>query len=186
MRGLIIDTETTGLSHNYNQVLTVGMLLTDFKPKKINFIESEHIKIKHDNYNVNKIAMSVNKINLEEHHKIAIDSCKACKKINNFFNEYYEDNMPLIGHNLGFDLRFLRELFRQNKQEFFNEIETIDTRDLWNNLKTKGIVPDHLKGSLKHVANYFNIDYSNAHDALEDCKITANVLHNILKIEVYR
>jgi DNA polymerase III alpha subunit (gram-positive type) len=180
MRGLIIDTETTGLSHNYNQVLTVGMLHLDINLKKIKFFETDHIKIKHKTYNINKIAMQINKINLEEHNKTALETKDACKKINKFIIKNELQEIPLIGHNIGFDLRFLKELYRQNNEEFLFNMETIDTRDIWNNLKVKGIIPYSLKGSLKTVANHFNIDYSHAHDAVNDCKITAGVLQKML------
>jgi len=68
MRGLIIDTETTGLSHNYNQVLTVGMLLAEIDTS-LDFINSKHIRIKHKKYNVSGLALKINKINLKEHIK---------------------------------------------------------------------------------------------------------------------
>jgi len=43
-------------------------------------------------------------------------------------------------------------------------------------------VPIHLRGNLATVANYFDIDYTKAHDALADCHITAQVYHKMLQI----
>ena len=180
MRGLIIDTETTGLSHNYNQVLTVGMLYCDISIKRPKFLDSLHVRVKHDRYNVSGIALKINKINLEEHHKIAIDSRKACLEMNRFIMKNKIREIPLIGHNIGFDIRFLRELYRQSQKEYLLDLETVDTRNLWNNLKNRGIVPSTLKGSLRTVAEHFDVSYEGAHDALGDCHITANVLHKIL------
>lgn len=184
MRGLIIDTETTGLSHNYNQVLTVGMLLAEIEDD-LDFIDSKHIKIKYDKYNVSGIALKINKINLKVHHKIGINPKKACSEINNFIldnkiNKF--KNIPLIGHNISFDMRFLRELYKRERKEFLLDMETIDTRQLWINLKNKGIIPNNLRGNLRTLAEHFNVDYTQAHDALEDCKITAQVFHKIINL----
>lgn len=181
MRGLIIDTETTGLSHNYNQILTVGMLLAEIDDS-LDFITSRHIKIKHDNYLVSGIAMKINKIDLKEHHKTAIDTKDACLEINNFIKKNRIKDIPMIGHNIGFDMRFLRELFKRNSKEFPLDLEVIDTRDLWINLKYKGIVSPYYKGNLRTIAEHFKVDYNKAHDAIEDCKITAQVFHKMLGV----
>jgi DNA polymerase III alpha subunit (gram-positive type) len=81
-----------------------------------------------------------------------------------------------------FDIRFLRELYRKAEEEFSLNLEVIDTRELWIRLRNRGRVPSHLKGSLRVVAEYFEIDYENAHDALIDCQITAQVFYKILEI----
>jgi len=181
MRGLIIDTETTGLSHNYNQVLTVGMLLAEIE-EELNFITSKHIRIKHNHYNVSGIALKINKINIKEHHKIGINPKSACLEINSFIKKNKIKNIPLIGHNINFDMRFLRELYKKEREEFLLDLETLDTRSLWANLKNKGNVPMHLKGNLRTVANHFEVNYEKAHDALEDCKITAQVFHKMVGV----
>jgi len=182
MRGLIIDTETTGLSHNYNQVLTVGMLLADFE-QKLDFVNSRHIKIKHKKYNVSGLALKINKIDLKEHDKIGINPTDACLEINQFIKKNRIKNIPLIGHNIGFDMRFLRELYKKENEDFILDMETLDTRSIWIDLRSKGIVPCELKSNLRTVAQHFDVDYSNAHDALEDCKITAQVFHRMVLIK---
>jgi len=182
MRGLIIDTETTGLSHNYNQVLTVGMLLADIDTK-LDFVNSRHIKIKHKKYNVSGFALQINKINLKEHNKVGIKPTQACFEINEFIKKNKVKNIPLIGHNISFDMRFLRELYKKEKEDFLLDMETLDTRSIWINLRNKGIVPYELKSNLRTVAQHFEIDYSKAHDALEDCKITAKVFHKMIQIQ---
>lgn len=178
MRGLIIDTETTGLSHNYNQVLTVGMILAEIDDD-LNFINLKHIKIKHEKYNVTGIALKINKINLKEHNKIGINSKKACREINDFIIENRIKNIPLIGHNINFDLRFLRELYKKERKEFLLDLQTLDTRSIWINLRNKGIIPLHLRSNLRTLAQHFQVDYNHAHDALQDCKITAQVFHKM-------
>ena len=185
MRRLIIDVETTGLSSEHNQILTVGMLTIEMKKRGYKVIDSEHLRIKHKEYNVNPIALKINKINLKEHHKIGINPGLACKRINRFISSHDLKKFPLVGHNLRFDLRFLNSLFNQaeRKKTFTSGFsDFVDTMAIWRNLKANGAVPSHLSGSLKTVAGYFDVNYENAHDALNDCHITAEVYNNIVKM----
>lgn len=181
MKRLILDTETTGLSPRFNKTLTVGLVLADFKPKTFKILNQDHIFIKHSQYNANPFAMRINKINLEHHHKIAIPACKACNQINSFIKKNKALTTPLVGHNLRFDNNFLSALFNNEDIQPLFHHEQEDTMQIWKNLQKQNIVPQG-KASLKTVASHFEIDYSNAHDALADCHITAQVYHKMLKI----
>ncbi|MFA4960466.1 MAG: 3'-5' exonuclease [Candidatus Pacearchaeota archaeon] len=180
MKTLVIDTETTGLYPRYNKVLTVGMLFADIEKDFFEIVSSKHIFIKHENYNIDPQALAVNKINIDQHDKIAIRPNLACKKINSFIEKNNLNESQMLGHNINFDRGFLRELF---KKEGLNPIfprDHIDTMQIWNHLKRKNIVSFNLRNNLGTLAEFFNIDYSNAHGALEDCHITANVYHKML------
>ncbi len=180
MERLIIDTETTGFSPRFNRVLTVGMLLVDVEKDFLNIIDSNHVLIKHQSYNANPDSLRVNKINLKKHHKVADEPAVACKKINTFLLQNKLSKTPLVGHNVNFDLSFLNSLFAQGKSNHRFSNEFIDTMYLWNYLKKNRMVPFHLRNDLETVANFFEIDYTKAHDALEDCHITAKVYHKML------
>ncbi len=182
MRYLVIDCETTGLSHRNNQVLTVGLVDADVTKNKLRINESEHVLIKHKDYNVNPMALKINKINLEEHHKKGITPRTACKKINNFITQNKLCGVPILGHNLGFDFRFLAALSEQTKTELEMSWNPIDTMQIWRTLRAEGKVPYDCKSNLKTLSRYFQLDYSKAHHALHDCVITANVYHNLLKM----
>lgn len=183
MHRLVIDTETTGLSPRFNKTLTVGLLLIDVQKTHLNILDKNHIFIKHNNYNSTKEAMKVNKINLEEHNLHAIPPGKACKKINSFLDKNELHQTTLVGHNFHFDRGFLNALFEQGEtsQKFCHEQE--DTMQIWRKLQTKRIVPSHLRANLGTLAEYFNIDYEKAHDALADCQITAKVYWEMLKLQ---
>ena len=179
MNSIIIDTETTGLSHYYNQPLTVGMLFVDVEKNFAEILDAKHIFIRHNNYNINPTAMMINKINLKEHQKKGIEPQKACDQINDFLSR----NNPkifLLGHNLSFDLRFLGELFRREDIEPQFPDEKVDTMKIWNELKRQQIVPSYLRSNLQTLAEFFKVDYSNIHDALEDCHITMKVFQKMI------
>jgi DNA polymerase III subunit epsilon len=182
MRLLVIDCETTGLSPTNNQVLTVGLLLVEIRREEYDIIDSEHLKIKHSVYKVSGLALKINKINLENHHKEAIEIEKACTIINEFIKKYDLYETPLLGHNIKFDLAFIQNLYQGTEIEFNHCLEHIDTWHIWNSLKQEGIIPFELKGSLKVLAKYFQVSYKGAHDALVDCKITTEVYHSLLSI----
>ncbi len=181
MKRLVIDTETTGLSPRFNKTLTVGLLLIDVEKTHLNILDENHIFIKHDSYNSSKAAMSVNKINLIQHNQIAIPPCKACNQINTFIEKNTLHEVPLIGHNIIFDKGFLNALFDQGDalSKFHHEHE--DTMWIRRNLQKENKVPIG-RSNLGTVANHFGIDYEKAHDALADCKITAQIYHEMMKI----
>lgn len=181
MKRLVIDTETTGLSPRFNKTLTVGMLLVDVKKNFLNILDSNHIFIKHKNYNTTKRAMAVNKIDLKQHNLHAISPTNACTQINSFIDKNSLHETPLIGHNFHFDRGFLNALFDQGRtlSKFHHEHE--DTMYIWRNLQKQEIVPCG-RSNLQTVADFFKIDYTKAHDALADCKITARIYHEMLKI----
>ena len=182
MKRLVMDIETTGLSPRFNKTLTVGMLLVDVEKEFLNILDSNHIFIRHVGKNVNPTAMKVNKINLVEHNKTAIEEDEACEKINSFIDKNRLHNIILLGHNFHFDRGFLNVLFGKvgviPKLPNFHE----DTMRVWRGLKNQGVVPFELRSNLGTIANYFDIDYKKAHDALADCNITANVYHKMLKL----
>jgi len=177
----VIDTETTGLSPRTNKTLTVGMLLVDVNKKSLEILDSNHIFIKHNNYNPTPKAMSVNKINIDEHNKIAVPPKKACNQINKFIEKNVLHEIPLVGHNIAFDRNFLNTLFDQGEtlHKFHHEHE--DTMWMWRNLQKRNLVPCG-RSTLQNVANHFEIDYTKSHDALADCHITAQVYHKLLSL----
>ena len=183
MKRLVIDTETTGLSPQINKTLTVGMLLVNVEKDFLEILDSNHIFIKHYGKHVNPNAMKINKINLTKHNEIAIEEDEACEEINYFIDKNKLHDTTILGHNFQFDKGFLNSLFNRTRivplLPNFHE----DTMWIWRSLKKNRIVPFELRSNLGTVANYFNIDYKKAHDALADCQITAKVYWKMIKLK---
>ena len=177
-----MDTETTGLSPRFNKTLTVGMLLVDVQKDFLKIIDENHIFVKHDVYNSNRSALKVNGINLTEHDKIAVHPKIACNQINSFVNKHNLRDTLLVGHNFHFDRGFLNALFDQGESISKLSPEHEDTMRIWRNLKKEDKIPNDLRSNLGTIADYFDIDYAKAHDALADCHITAKVYHQLLKV----
>jgi DNA polymerase III epsilon subunit-like protein len=183
MNRLIIDTETTGLSPRFNKTLTVGLLLIDVEKTHFNILDQNHIFIKHNNYNSNSKALKVNKIDLEQHTLHAVHPQKACNQINTFIKKTSSEQTPIVGHNIAFDKNFLGALFEQGETESLIPTKSEDTMKIWRNLQKEKLIPSHLRANLGTLATHFDIDYEKAHDALADCHITAQVYHELLKLE---
>lgn len=182
MNRLIIDTETTGLSPRFNKTLTVGLLLINPKLPKLKILDQAHIFIKHDNYNSTKEALKINKIDLAQHTLKAVYPQKACDQINTFLKKTSSQQTPIVGHNIGFDKGFLNALFTQGNSIYPFHEKSEDTLSIWRNLQKQNKIPQNLRGTLGHLATYFDIDYTKAHDALADCHITAKVYHKMLSL----
>ncbi|MFH1238160.1 MAG: 3'-5' exonuclease [archaeon] len=180
MKRLVIDTETTGLSPRFNKTLTVGMLLVDVEQDFLEILDENHIFIKHKNYNLTKKAMEVNKIDITQHNLYAVPPTTACVKINSFIDKNSLHKTPLVGHNLHFDKGFLKVLFNQGDAFAKLHHQSEDTMYIWRNHQRAGNVPSSLRSSLREIANFFKIDYAKAHNALEDCHITAKVYQRLL------
>lgn len=182
MEMIALDSETTGLSPRYNKILTIGMLHIDVEKDFLKIMKRKHILVKHKDYAIDPKALEINKINLEEHHKIAVEPSKACSQINSFIIKNNLEEIPLLGHNVTFDIRFLKELFRQGNSIPVFSYDFIDTMHVWSALKRKKVVSLNLRNSLQTLAGYFGVDYSKSHSALGDCYITANVYKKMLDL----
>jgi DNA polymerase III subunit epsilon len=182
MEKLVIDTETTGLFPNSNQLLTLGMVLIDVDKPKLKFIQEKHILVKHDHYNISRTAMKINSIDIHEHEKTALPIPNAILSINDFIDDLGLNNTPILGHNVHFDQRFITSLFNEQDEEYPFHQEKEDTRYIWERLKREGKISPHKNAKLGTIANHFGIDYSKAHDAIADCKITAQVYHKMINI----
>lgn len=80
-----------------------------------------------------------------------------------------------IAHNLGFDLRILKESFERFELEF-NPV-ALDSVVL-----SKIIVPTAIGFNLTDLSRHFNLEYSEAHDAFSDALITADIVSNLAEI----
>ena len=182
MEKLVIDTETTGLFPQSHQLLTLGMVLVETDKPKLKFIQERHILFKHDRYNISRTAMKINNINIEEHEKVAAPIPKAISQIQNFLEEFGLHKTPILGHNVHFDQRFITSLFNAQEKRYPFCQDKEDTRYIWQRLNRLGKINPCKNGKLGTIADHFRIDYSKAHNAIDDCKITAKCYHEMMKI----
>ena len=178
---LFLDTETGGLDCKKHSLLTVGMIAVLYKNKSFEILEEFHVGVKYEKYNIEKEALEVNNINIAEHEKTAFSKDDVKKAIKDFVFKHKLSECLLVGHNPEFDIGFMKELFSEKEYPFYRHY--IDTKQIWCYLKFREKVPPGLYNHLKDISEYFEIDYSNAHNALTDCKITLEVFKRLVNLE---
>lgn len=80
-----------------------------------------------------------------------------------------------VAHNLGFDLRILKESFAKFDLDF--SPVALDSVIL-----SKILVPKAKGFNLTDLSNHFNFDYKEAHDALSDALITADIINQLARM----
>lgn len=181
-RFVFIDTETGGIDPNKHSLLSVGLCIWDINK---NIIDNKEIFIKSDNYIITKNAQKINKFNLIEHNIKAIGPNEAIKEILDFCYNYFDSNIaiPLVGHNIQFDVNFLKKLFKDNNRSFnqYFSHRYIDTYSVFKTCVLAGLIDKNLNSSAD-AFSYFGIKIKGRHSALGDCIATVELYENLLKL----
>ncbi|MFC2129165.1 exonuclease domain-containing protein [Bacteroidota bacterium] len=180
-RLLLIDTETGGLNPDEHSLLSLGMVVWE----DMEIIDSQEYLINDGKLIVTEEALSINKIDIEKHKQIAISASQAIEEIIIFINRHFPEQgkITIAGHNVHFDVNFLRFFFSQNNEDFskYFSHRIIDTSSILYYL--------YLAGHLKHRAissdeafDYFDIKVEGRHTALGDARATANLFTKLLHL----
>ncbi len=86
-------------------------------------------------------------------------------------------NDTLVGHNIGFDIGFLKRLCSETGRTFLRS-KTIDTIRI---AKRKTDISDGY--SLASICGHFGIEIKTQHRAAEDCKLTYGIFEKLKEIE---
>lgn len=159
----ILDIETSGFNHNTNALCQIAGII--IKPN-FDIVATFDSYIKPYGKVYSEKALVVNNLSeafLEEHGEhIGV-------VINDFISFMFENDVStIVGHNIKFDKRFLVETIKQShltKAIEFNAIKVVDTVKMpWSKfLKDK---------KLETICKYYNLPYSNKHNAMRDCEST--------------
>jgi DNA polymerase III alpha subunit (gram-positive type) len=176
MSYICFDTETSGLDPLCN-LLTACFIVLD---ENLNEIDILNLQIKHDHYYVSTKALEVNHINLIEHnnHKDSVTLKQASELLYNFLAKN-KRGYPLIpiGHNLQFDILFVKKMLSNTDYNKFISWNQIDTIVLAQFLKLSNKISKYQSISLVNLGQLYNIKIpGNAHTAEYDTKMTIEVL----------
>ena len=167
MKYLVIDTETTGLDPRAHELLSLGAIVMIDGV----IVESVHVKIKPRNIdNADPQALQVNGYT-PYRWKNAIDGEYAVSIIKHFFLSHQD--AVLVGHNVGFDIRFLQAFADEFNNKFMIPTPYIDTRDVCRvNLAPYGLQ----SMSLDNICEFLGWKRRKAHTALSDCEDCIKIL----------
>jgi DNA polymerase III alpha subunit (gram-positive type) len=136
-------------------------------------------------YIVDAQALSVNKINLIEHDKNAINYQQGGKLLYDFLHKNSvggKDKLIPVGHNVAFDIDFvLAYLMTKRTWNQYCSYRTRCTGVLSGALMDAGIIPTSVTASLGELCKFFNIPLINAHSAKDDALAAMNLYFRMLQ-----
>lgn len=161
MKYVVIDTETTGLDHRQHEMLSLGAIVM------IDNIITETIEIKIKPRNIQNAEIKALQINgySEYRWKNALNADQAIRMIHAFMLRH-QDGI-LVGHNVQFDINFIKSLGNEFKIDIPISTPYIDTRDVCRvNLAPYGCS----SMSLDNICEFLGWERRKAHTALSDCE----------------
>ena len=121
---LVVDTETGGLSCKKNSILSIAGVVWQPRGEITKLFD---LYIKEPELNVEERALKINKIDLNVINKEGFSPFEAVKRIKIALNNRFglsRKPIQLVGHNVAFDLGFIRRLYRLAQQDM-----SLDFRD---------------------------------------------------------
>lgn len=127
--------------------------------------------------------MKINQIDLIELYQVGMTEKEAISKIKTFCKKYYpEEKVVLAGHNVSFDIAFLKKLFYENEENFSSlfHFRSIDTCSIMKYLYFSNKLPKGIE-TITSAMSYFNIkiDDEKRHTALYDALLTAEIFNRL-------
>ena len=158
---IVIDTETTGLSHYNNEIIEIAAI----RIENGKIIDQFQTLVKPHNV----ISPNITRIT-----GITNEMVKNSPDILNVLPDFLKfiGDSPLIGHNITFDLRFLNSYLEENLTNSLADTMLIARKKLPN-------LDNH---KLETIVRHLNITDHQDHRALSDCNITNKVYEQLSKL----
>lgn len=186
MNIIVFDTETGDLDPKIAPIMEIALLAYDVKFKELARY-STHVK-PYNNLKINKKALEYTMLSMKDVNN-GIEAKKLVDILIKFFKKMNDaggreqGNPILAGHNVAFDIAFLKELFRLNKKNLADyvasnngEVMHLDTlpkaRLYWNSIKSD----EGKKFTLGDCCKRADIQIVDAHGAMNDTIATAKLL----------
>ncbi len=179
-RLLFIDTETGGVDPIDHSLFSIGIVVWE----NGNMIFEDDIYIKDTVYKATAQALAINNINISQIDESGLDKQDVIKRLKTIKKEYFNDTiMTAAGHNIGFDISFLKQLYKDSKFNFLDDFShrTIDTSSILQFLFFSGKLEKNISSS--DVAfQHFNIEVGQRHTALDDCRATVCLFNKLISL----
>jgi DNA polymerase III epsilon subunit-like protein len=177
IRLLVLDTETGGLNPETDALLSVG--LVDWCDGQVT--RQTEILVDAAGLICDPKALAVNNIDLDLHHAYSVSRDEAAQQIQTFCQPM---GRPwLAGHNVQFDIGFVRRLFAPDVLRKTVSHRCLDTMQVLAYLGHCGRIPDGI-GKLDQAIAHFGIEVpaGQRHTALADALATACLYTKLLEV----
>ena len=162
----VIDIETTGLNPD-DEIIELGAVTVE----NGSVAETYSVLVKTDK----KIPEAIIRLTGITEELLANEGAEKSKALGEFAMRC--SGKPLVGHNIGFDLNFIKSVCAENKIDFVPS-KIIDT------VKISRKLLDINSYSLSAIADYFDLHYNKdrIHRALDDCLLTQRIYEKLKEI----
>ena len=168
---LIIDVETTGLCPISRDIWEVALVSYQNRGGAVLNVK---IKVNADACYWDLEALRISRTKGMDGERY-YEKQDAVYKIYSFVRSTYGREKPILaGHNVGFDISFLKKLFHPHPFDFV-DYHSIDTFSMAQAMTAAGLLPNGMD-RLKDLAEYYGIKNINPHSALSDADTTRGIL----------
>lgn len=170
----IVDTETTGLDPEYNEIIEIAAIVCD---DGLNILGKTSFRI-HPHFleRASKKALKINGYNPRTWNPDFLTHKKAFEYLNKFIYEQIgDDDFILFGQNVKFDKDFIVEGYKRAGIQCLLDVPTADLiqmAKIWSAEKKKNLK----RFSLKYLSEYTGIVNENPHAAEADALTTLYIL----------
>ncbi len=179
---IFIDTETGGLNPDKHSLLSVGLVAWNAKE---GIVDTCEVFVKSVDYSITNEARRLNKFNKETHDKVAMQPSVVIDIIRDFCTENsgVTSEIQIGGHNIQFDVAFLKKLFRDQNRSFERLFShrMIDTFSILKFLNDAGKIKLETITSAS-AFKHFGIKVEGRHSALGDAVATAKLYERLIGI----
>lgn len=176
---LLVDLETTGLDASKQEIIQLAAVLLDKKTLKEK--ESFSSFVKPTAWKKRNLeSMAVNRISRDQ-----LKDAPSLKKVISNFITLFGHNVILAHYGGPVDTDFLRAAFKKLSKKFLFDYHYFN---IWGVFFTYLALKGELKNNqrftgftLEDFMSRFKIKSSKRHDALEDCRIEAEILRQVIK-----
>jgi CRISPR-associated protein Cas2 len=162
-----LDIETTGLKADRAEILAISAL----RVESGSVINDFNVLIRVSS----EIPQTISELTGITEEALARNGVDLRSAIRRFLE--FIDNLPLVAHNVNFDISFLNAACRQCGLEEI-ENERVDTLAL-----ARRSLPELHSHTLQALAARFGIENASAHTAGADCRMTQQLYEQLIKIE---
>lgn len=187
-RFLSIDFETGGLPDALKKqavfevaVTEIGIAVIDIEKLEIIDKYSCLFKPYADDLIYQPKALEVSNISIDLLEKKGLEMKVAFEQISNFVSKHFigKKKPKIVGHNIiGFDMDFVQNLWELNKASIDKYFDIVD---IWDTMLMARLKYVDGSMSLPSVIERLSLENKQAHRALQDAMITAEVFINFVK-----
>lgn len=186
-----VDVETTGTDHDKHDIIEIALLPLDaqYKPnKRMQIFNLTMRPVRTEN--VDRKALEVNQSTYDEICNNALYPDRVAELFVEWFTKLnlgFNKRISPLAHNWPFDMNFIRDWLGEMT---FHQIFDGRYRDLQASCLFANDLADwrgdripYPKVNLSYIANELKVNHEDAHQALADCRITAECYEKLMQVE---